>query len=677
MYDQGFVRIAACTSRTSIADPAGNAATLLGILRQLAAESVGFAVFPELCLTGYAIGDLLLGDVVLDATLAAIEELRQASADLLPVFAVGAPLSVGGRLFDCAVVLHRGRVLGVVPKSYLSNYRESHEKRYFGAACELPADRRVDRIRLPGIGGAEQVPFGTRLLFRASDLPGCCLAIEVCEDLRVPRPPTADAALAGATILANLSGAPTVVGRADDRELLCRSASARNIAAYVYAAAGPGESTTDLAWDGQTSIHENGGLLASSERFPADSTWCIADVDLDLLRHQRLRQNSFHDCARANRDDLGYTTVVFELDPPHSDLGLRRSIERFPFVPADAARLARDCHEAYTMQVHALRQRLRAIGEPKIVLGVSGGLDSTHALLVAARAMDEAGRPRSDILAFTMPGFATSDRTRNNATRLATALGCGFETLDIRPAAERLLRDLDHPLDLYDVTFENVQAGLRTDYLFRIANQRGGIVLGTGDLSELALGWCTYGVGDQMCHYGINAGVPKTLMRQLIRWAIASSQFTAEAAGILRSILDTEITPELIPTVGDARPQSTQDSIGPYALHDFFLYWTLCHGYRPSKIAYLAERAWADPQAGAWPEGHPEAERTAYDLATIRGWLTVFGKRFYANQFKRSAMPDGPRVVAGGGLSPRGGWWMPSDAGSRAWLADLARVPRS
>ncbi len=671
-YDQGFLRVAACSSRTSIGIPPDNAATVIEIAQALAADGVGLVVFPELCLTGYSIDDLLLNEVVLDATRAAVEQVRAASAELLPVLVVGAPLRNGNRLYNCAVVLHRGRVLGVVPKSYLPNYREFYEKRHFasGAGCA------ATEIALPGVRGGEAVPFGTQLLFQAGDLPGFVLAVEICEDAWVPLPPSTHAAMAGATVIANLSGSPITVGRAVDRELLCRSASSRDLSAYIYAATGPGESSTDLSWDGQTSIHENGSLLATSERFPNDSTWCIADVDLDLLGQERLRQGSFNDCAEQNpRPTCTYQRVLFTLDPPRTDIGLRRTVDRFPFVPDDESRLAQDCYEAYSIQVYALKQRLAAVGSSKLVIGVSGGLDSTQALLVAARAMDEAGRPRSDILAFTMPGFATTAHTRNNATELATSLGCTFDTLDIRPAAEQMLADLGHPLDQYDVTFENVQAGLRTDYLFRIANQRHGLVLGTGDLSELALGWCTYGVGDQMSHYGVNAGVPKTLMQHLIRWVISTGAFSARVNTVLQSILDTEITPELVPTVGDAKPQSTQDTIGPYNLHDFFLYWMLRHGLRPSRIAFLAQHAWQDAAQGLWPAGYPEQERVAYDLATIKGWLEVFGRRFFANQFKRSAMPNGPKVLAGGSLSPRGDWRMPSDASSRLWLADLASVP--
>jgi NAD+ synthase (glutamine-hydrolysing) len=375
--------------------------------------------------------------------------------------------------------------------------------------------------------------------------------------------------------------------------------------------------------------------------------------------------------------------VEFTLDAPKGDIGLRRKVDRFPFVPDDPDRLALDCYEAYNIQVSGLEQRLRAIGrsgnQPKVVIGVSGGLDSTHALIVAAKAMDRLGRPRSDILGFTMPGFATTDFTKSNATRLCKALGVSFEELDIRPAAQQMLEGLGHPFargeDVYDVTFENVQAGLRTDYLFRLANQRGGIVLGTGDLSELALGWCTYGVGDQMSHYTVNSGVPKTLIQHLIRWVVSTDQFDQEVDDVLVEIVDQEISPELIPAKEGEKPQSTEGTIGPYSLHDFTLYQVLRFGSRPSKIAFLAEHAWRDADAGEWPPGFPEQRRIAYDLPEIRQWLEVFLKRFFVSQFKRSAIPNGPKVSAGGSLSPRGDWRMPSDASAKAWLADLARVP--
>ena len=670
-YDQGFARVAACTMPVAIADPATNAATVLEIAQECSDEGVAVAVFPELCLTGYAIDDLVLQDAVLDAALEAIETVRDASLDLLPVIVIGAPLAHDGRLYNCALVIHRGVVLGAVPKSYIPTYREFYEGRHYAAGAGT--DGFIE------INGDDEIPFGTSLLFRAIDVPGLTLHVEICEDMWVPIPPSTHAALAGATILANLSGSPITVTKAESRRDLCRTASMRCLAAYVFAAAGEGESTTDLSWDGQTMIHENGALLAETERFPEGARRAVADIDLDLLRQERLRQGTFDDNRLA---EGSYGEVVeFTLDPPRHDIGLKRPHDRYPFVPNDPARLALDCYEAYSIQVSGLEQRLKAIGQPKIVIGVSGGLDSTHALIVAARVMDRMNRPRTDILAFTMPGFATTDHTKNNATRLAEALGVTFEELSIVPAAEQMLRDLKHPFadgkPVFDVTFENVQAGLRTDYLFRAANQRGGIVLGTGDLSELALGWCTYGVGDHMSHYTVNAGIPKTLIQHLIRWVISENLFSDEVNEVLRSVLDTEITPELVPTVGDAKPQSTQASIGPYNLQDFSLYWTLRYGLRPRKIAYLAWNAWRDARDGAWPAGIGDDEKVAYDLAEVRQWLEVFIRRFFGfSQFKRSALPNGPKVSAGGALSPRGDWRAPSDGNATVWLADLEDVPR-
>jgi NAD+ synthase (glutamine-hydrolysing) len=609
---------------------------------------------------------------VLDGALAALEWLTAASAEVSPVLVVGAPLRNLNRIYNCAVVIHRGTVLGVVPKSYLPTYREFYERRQIA-----PGDDVTGEISLGGV----DVPFGPDLIFTARDLPGFNLNVEICEDMWVPIPPSAAAALAGATVVANLSGSPITVAKAEERKLLCASGSSRLITGYVYAAAGEGESSTDLSWDGQTLIYESGTLLAESARFPKGAQASIADLDLGTLLQDRIRQGTFDDNRRTHADLANdYRWVEFSIEPPAGDFGLRRPLPRFPFVPDDPDRLALDCYEAYNIQVSGLEQRLKSIGNPKVVIGVSGGLDSTQALIVAARAMDRLGRPRSDILAFTMPGFATSDHTKNNATALATALGVTFTELDIRPTATKLLDEIDHPFadgqPVYDVTFENVQAGLRTDFLFRLANQRGGIVLGTGDLSELALGWCTYGVGDQMSHYNVNGGVPKTLIQHLIRWVIAEEIFDAAVGETLQAILDTEITPELIPVAEGEKPQSTQATIGPYALQDFNLYYVLRRGMKPAKIAFLAWHAWHDANAGAWPPGFPEDERIGYDLATIKKWLAVFCKRFFGfAQFKRSALPNGPKVVRGGSLSPRGDWRMPSDTSAALWLEDVKRIP--
>ncbi|MBV9639822.1 MAG: NAD(+) synthase [Mycobacteriaceae bacterium] len=669
-YRHGFVRVAACTHHTALAEPATNADSVLELARQCHDENVAFAIFPELTLSGYSIEDILLQDTLLDSVEDALSEIVASSVDLLPVLVVGAPLRHRHRVYNTAVVIHRGSVLGVVPKSYLPTYREFYERRQLA-----PGDALRKVIRLGGV----EVPFGPDLLFAASDVPGLVLHVEICEDMFVPIPPSAAAALAGATVLANLSGSPITIGRAEDRCLLARSASARCLAAYVYAAAGEGESTTDLAWDGQTMIWENGRLLAESERFPKGPRRSVADVDLGLLRSERLRMGTFDDNGVHHREVAdSFRRIEFRVDPPTGDIGLRREVERFPFVPSDVTRLQQDCYEGYNIQVSGLEQRLRALNYPKVVIGVSGGLDSTHALIVAARAVDRENRPRSDILAFTLPGFATGERTKGNAIRLARALGVTFEEIDIRPTAQLMLEEIGHPFargeEVYDVTFENIQAGLRTDYLFRIANQRGGIVLGTGDLSELALGWSTYGVGDQMSHYNVNSGVPKTLIQHLIRWVISSGQFDREVCEVLQSVLDTEITPELVPSGEDEEIQSSEAKVGPYSLQDFSLFHMLRYGFTPSKIAFLAWHAWSDPERGAWPPGFPQDKRPAYSLKEIRHWLAVFVERFFAfSQFKRSALPNGPKVSFGGSLSPRGDWRAPSDMSARTWLDEIER----
>jgi len=673
-YSQGFVRVAACTHHTTIGDPAANAASVLRLARACHDDSVAVAVFPELTLSGYSIEDIVLQDLLLDDVEAALAEIVASSTDLLPVLVVGAPLRHRHRIYNTAVIIHRGAVLGVAPKSYLPTYREFYERRQIA-----PGDDERGVIRIGGPSSSIEVPFGPDLLFAASDLPDFVLHVEICEDMFVPIPPSAEAALAGATVLANLSGSPITIGRAADRSLLARSASSRCLAAYIYAAAGEGESTTDLAWDGQTMIWENGALLDQSERFPKGERRSVADVDTELLRSERLRMGTFDDNRRHHRASAeSFRRIEFRLDPPTGDIGLRREVERFPFVPADPQRLEQDCYEAYNIQVAGLEQRLRALDYPKVVIGISGGLDSTHALIVAARAMDREKRPRSDILAFTLPGFATGDRTKRNAIELCRALGVTFSEIDIRDTASLMLKELDHPFSrgekAYDVTFENVQAGLRTDYLFRLANQRGGIVLGTGDLSELGLGWSTYGVGDQMSHYNVNAGVPKTLIQHLIRWVISSGQFEPRVDEVLQSVLDTEITPELVPTGEEEELQSSEAKVGPFALQDFSLFHVLRYGFRPSKIAFLAWHAWSDPEQGNWPTGFPEDKRPYYSLKEIRHWLQIFVQRFYSfSQFKRSALPNGPKVSHGGALSPRGDWRAPSDMSARIWLDEIER----
>ena len=676
IYRQGFARLGACVTISTVADPTANAAAILDSARTCHHKAVAVAVFPELCLSGYAIEDLVTQDPLLDSVERGLAGLVEASAEIMTVLIIGAPLRFGARIYNCAVVIHRGAILGVVPKTYLPTYREFYEGRHFASGAGIiDADIEIDGM---------MVPFGVDLLFEAIDVPGLTIGVEICEDMWIPVTPASELALAGATVLVNLSGSPITIGRARSRALLSQSCSARCLAAYVYAAAGAGESTTDLAWDGQTSIYENGVVLAEGERFGQSGQITVADVDLDLLRQERALMGTFDDNRREHdRRAVRYRRLAFSFEPPTGDIGLIRTVERFPFVPSDAARLEQDCYEAYNIQVAGLVQRLRAIGSKRVVIGVSGGLDSTHALIVAAKAIDLLGLPRSNILGYTMPGFATGSESKRNALALMGALQVSCEELDIRASATEMLKNIGHPFGrgepVYDITFENVQAGLRTDYLFRLANHQGGIVLGTGDLSELALGWCTYGVGDQMSHYNVNSGVPKTLIQHLIRWVISSQQFADEVGATLAAILASEISPELVPVEAGAKPQSTEAAVGPYELQDFNLYYTLRFGFRPSKIAFLALNAWRDVAAGAWPPGFPADKRRAYDLAEIRRWLEVFLRRFFAfSQFKRSAMPNGPKVSAGGSLSPRGDWRAPSDASAAAWLEDLERnVPKA
>jgi NAD+ synthase (glutamine-hydrolysing) len=671
LHAHGFVRVAAATPLVATADPAANAAATIALAEQGDRDGVDLIVFPELGLSSYAIDDLHLQDALLDAVERAIGSVAAATTSLSPVLLVGAPLRRNGRLYNCAVAIARGRVLGVVPKLFLPNYREYYEKRWFASGAQM---RGLD-IAVAG----QVVPFGIDLIFAATDLPDFVFHAEICEDFWAPTPPSTDGALAGATILCNLSASNIVVGKAAERAMLCASQSARAIAAYVYSAAGPGESTTDMAWDGQGLIFEMSDKLVESERFGTDPQLVIADVDVERIRLERMRTPTFNDAATiAGHPEMRFRRIGFDHQPHGRDVGLKRNVRRFPYVPNRPEQLDQDCYEAFNIQVHGLVKRFTATSGSTMVIGVSGGLDSTHALIVAAKACDRLGLPRSAILGFTMPGFATSDSTKSNAWALMRAMGITAEEIDIRPAARQMLTDMGHPFGrgepVYDIAFENVQAGLRTDYLFRLANQRRGFVIGTGDLSELALGWCTYGVGDQMSHYGVNSGVPKTLMQYLIRWTVKTGQFDADTGRILTAILNTEISPELVPADANGEIQSTQDKIGPYELHDFFLFFTLRYGLPPSKVAFLAWHAWHDAAAGAWPIGFPEEAKNAYDLPTIRRWLGEFLTRFFqTSQFKRSAMPNGPKVSAGGSLSPRGDWRAPSDSRAAAWLDELAR----
>jgi len=651
-YRHGFARMAVATPRVRVADPDYNGAATLELMQRAAREKVALAVFPELGLSAYSCEDLFHQQALIDACEAALAALMRDSRHLRLAALVGLPVALGGLLYNCAALIARGRLVGVVPKTYLPNYREFYEARQF-----TPGDAaRASEIALAG----QRAPFGTDLLFRFSALRNLVLHVEICEDLWVPAPPSSFAALAGATVIANLSASNIVIGKESYRRQLAGNQSARCLAAYLYSAAGPGESTTDLAWDGHAMIYENGTLVAESQRFSSAPQLAAADVDLERLAADRMRQNTFGDAAQRHAAEVArFRNIDVQTEIPRGRIRLERKIERLPYVPSDPATRDARCEEVYRIQVQGLATRMRATGTKKLVIGVSGGLDSTQALIVCARAMDELGLPRRNILAYTMPGFATSTRTRNQAWQLMRAVGAAAEEIDIRPSCMQMLKDLRHPFakgrKLYDLTFENVQAGERTSHLFRLANQHQGIVVGTGDLSELALGWCTYGVGDQMSHYNVNASVPKTLIQYLIGWIAASGEFSPDVKRALRRVLDTDISPELVPG-----RQRTEDVIGPYELQDFNLYYTLRFGYSPAKVAFLAWSAWRDK----------------YRLAVIRKWLGVFLKRFFeTSQFKRSAMPNGPKVGSGGSLSPRGDWRAPSDSSAQTWLRALASVP--
>jgi len=674
LYSHDFVRVAVATPRVHVGDPAANAEETARLMRSTAERGAALVVFPELGLSGYSCEDLFHQRALLDACREALGDVLETSRDCPAGAVVGLPLEVGGLVFNCAAVLHAGRLLGVVPKTYLPNYREFYERRYFASA---------DAVRATAIElcGQTDVAFGAGLVFQAESQPRLLFHVEVCEDLWAPIPPSSYAALAGATVLMNLSASNVTVGKADYRRQLVANQSARCLAAYVYASAGAGESTTDLAWDGQTLIAENGTMVAEGERFARLSALITGDLCLERLVQDRLRQTSFAQAVERHRHELtGFRTISFPLELPRGRLLLGRVYERFPYVPADPSGRDERCREVYHIQVQGLATRLTATGIERVVIGVSGGVDSTQALLVAAETMDALGHPRANILGYTMPGFATSARTLDQARRLMTAVGCHAETIDIRPSCRQMLADIGHPAAaggaVHDVTYENVQAGERTSHLFRLANLHGALVVGTSDLSELALGWCTYGVGDQMSHYAVNASVPKTLVQHVVGWVADTERFGAEASEVLREILATRISAELVPTAGGGEPaQSTEELLGPLALHDFALYYTLRFGFSPPLTAFLAWSAWHDAARGPWP-ALPEASRRAYKIGEIKRWLDVFlGRFFETSQFKRSAIPNAPKVGSGGALSPRADWRAPSDGHAEAWRAQLALIP--
>ena len=649
----GFVRIACVTPKVHLADPQANLAEHISLAGRADDAGADLVVFPELSLSAYSLDDLFLQEVVLEAAKKALEDLITASENMRPVLVVGLPMLLGGSVYNCAAVIHRGRPLGIVPKTYLPNYREYYEKRYF-ASSSKPSQAAV---QLNGHWCSAQ----TGSLFHARGFDAFTFGVEICEDLWSPVTPSTELALLGCSIIVNLSASPVVIGKSRARKRLCGATSERLMCAYAYSAAGQGESTTDLAWDGQSLIYELGDLIAEGERFCSD-TITLADVDVERVVSDRLRNGTFND-ARQTQQFEYVERISFDYQP-HDMTDFHRAVPKFPYVPADQDRLDEDCYEAFNIQVHGLMQRLTTTGTQHVVIGISGGLDSTHALIVTCKAFDRLGIPREYVHGYTMPGFGTTTGSRNDALRLMKSLGVSCEVLDIRPAARRMLLDIGHPFSrgerVYDINFENVQAGLRTDFLFRLAGEKKGFVVGTGDLSELALGWSTYGVGDHMSHYNVNCGAPKTLIQHLIRWA-AVKEFDAKTARILQSVLEREISPELVPVGEDGALQKTEDKVGPYELQDFNLYYITRYGLKPSKVAYLSWQAWKDK----------------YSLADIKKWLGLFLFRFFTtSQFKRSAVPNGPKIVAGGSLSPRGDWRAPSDASAKLWLEELnAHVP--
>jgi len=672
-----FVRVAVAVPSIRVADPAYNAERTIELIRRASADKAAVVLFPELGLSAYSCDDLFQQRVVLDGCARELGRIVESTRQLQIASVVGLPLAIDNVLHNCAAVISCGRILGVVPKTYLPNYREFYEVRQFTSGDAAHRDRIA-------LAGRSDIPFGSRILFRLENQPRFVFHVEICEDLWVPIPPSSYASLAGATVILNLSASNVTIGKADYRRLLVESQSSRCLAAYLYSAAGEGESTTDLAWDGHALICENGNLLAESKRFSAEPQVVCAEIDLERLSQERVRQTTFGASAHAAREEISrFRTVDVPIELSRTGrLMPERSYERFPYVPSDPARRDERCSEVYEIQVQGLATRLRATGIKSVVIGVSGGLDSTQALLVCARAMDRLKLPRSNILAYTMPGFATSKRTLDQARALMQAIGCESHEMDIRPASTQMLRDIGHPYaagqHVYDLTFENVQAGERTSHLFRLANLHNALVVGTGDLSELALGWCTYGVGDQMSHYAVNASVPKTLIQHIIRWVQQSGQLGADASRTLGEILATPISPELIPSTdgpGGELGQQTEAAIGPYELHDFSLYYTLRFGYAPSKIAFLAYCAWHDRERGGWPD-IPVELRNSYDIGEIKRHLRTFLNRFFKlSQFKRTAIPNAPKVGSGGSLSPRGDYRAPSDSESAAWLEELQSVP--
>jgi NAD+ synthase (glutamine-hydrolysing) len=646
----GFLRVAAACPPVAVADPGRNSAAILGFVGRARERGVQVLVFPELSLTGYTAGDLFFGlSTLVRGAERALGRILEETASLDMVVAVGLPVLAEGRLFNAAAIVQAGRLLGVVPKTYLPGYREYYEERWFSSARE----RLGGEVHLAGA----TAPFGTDLLFGLDGEPGVTLAAEICEDLWAPVQPSSLHALAGAVVLLNLSASNDFVAKADYRRELVKQQSGRTLSAYVYANAGVHESTTDLVFGGHLLIAENATLVAEGRRFQRDGEMIVTEVDTERLLFERMRQSSF-------ADGIHTVTAPYRRVPLRPIPGppkLTRSVDPHPFVPREPATLDDRCEEIFSIQTAGLARRLEHVGVPRVVLGLSGGLDSTLALLVAVRTFDMLGRPRRDVLAVTMPGFGTSGTTLANARALASCLGVELREIDIRAACSRHIEDIGlDPADRTSTTFQNLQARERTQVLMDLANKEGGLVVGTGDLSELALGFCTF-AGDHIAMYGVNGSVPKTLVRALVLW-VASRQVSGDEAEVLRAVAATPVSPELAVAAGGGI-QRTEEIIGPYELHDFFLYALVRLGAGPAKILFLAEHAFAG----------------CYDRDTLRRWLRVFVERFFDQQFKRSVLPDGPKVGSVS-LSPRGDWRMPSDASKAAWLAELdsaRRAPRA
>ncbi len=638
----GYFRLAVAAPAHRVADISYNVTQIKQLLSEVCQHGGECLVLPELAITGYSCGDLFFQDLLLERCQQALVELAATTANIVPLLIVGAPLAQSGRLFNCAVVMGAGKILGVVPKNFLPNTQEFYEERWFSAAC----DRREDSIVISD----QRVPFGDDLLFDNAALPSCVVGVEICEDGWVANPPSGQMACAGATVLVNLSASPELLGKADYRRQLVSSQSARCLAAYAYASAGAGESSTDLVFSGHSLIAENGTILTESERFSFANTWVSADIDVERLHGERRKNNSF----AASSSERCYRHITFSPGLANKQLPLQRRLDRYPFVPSNTEERTQRCQEIFALQSTALARRLRHIGGKKVVVGISGGLDSTLALLVALQAFKVLAVDLSGIVAVTMPGFGTSQRTRSNAEKLIELLGVSLRVVSIDKAVRQHFADIGHDENLLDITYENSQARERTQILMDIANQVQGIVIGTGDLSELALGWCTYNA-DHMSMYGVNCGVPKTLVRYLVSWC-AQTAYCGATRAVLEDICATPVSPELLPpTAAGEISQVTEDHVGPYELHDFYLFQMVRNQFAPRKVLFLAQLTFVD----------------VYSNAILLRWLRVFYQRFFSQQFKRSCLPDGPKVGSVS-LSPRGDWRMPSDACVQLWLDELA-----